>query len=170
MTRSNPAQNETANSLSRFSVRVYYEDTDAGGVVYYANYLRFAERARTEWLRSMGWTHETLLAQHAMFFVVRHAAVDYVASARLDDLLAIETEIVHVGASKLDMRQYIRQDQNPEAMGASRSKGGAPGQLLAEVAVTLVTLAPDGKVVRMPPVLREAAQQAVGRKDQKGQS
>ncbi len=75
-----------------WQVRVYYEDTDFGGVVYYANYLRFFERARTEWLRALGADHQRLAAEHGLVFVVRRAEIDFVRAARLDDLLEITVE------------------------------------------------------------------------------
>jgi acyl-CoA thioester hydrolase len=80
--------------MKRFSwpVRVYYEDTDAGGVVYYANYLKFFERARTEWLRSFGLNQDTLAQQEGLIFVVRRASLDFVRPARLDDMLEVTVE------------------------------------------------------------------------------
>src|SRR5690606_1374514 len=74
----------------RMALRVYYEDTDAGGVVYHANYLRFAERARTEYLRQRGFDHPTLLAAQGGQFVVTRCTIAYRAAARLDDLLTVE--------------------------------------------------------------------------------
>ena len=68
-----------------WSVRVYYEDTDIAGVVYHANYMRYFERARTEWLRHLGLSQEKLLAEHGLKFVVRRATLDFAAAARLDD-------------------------------------------------------------------------------------
>jgi acyl-CoA thioester hydrolase len=80
--------------MKRFSwpVRVYYEDTDAGGVVYYANYLKFFERARTEWLRSFGLNQDTLAQEEGLIFVVRRASLDFVRPARLDDMLEVTVE------------------------------------------------------------------------------
>ena len=73
-------------------VRVYYEDTDSGGVVYYANYLKFFERARTEWLRSMGLNQDKLAQEQEMIFVVRRVALEFASPARLDDMLEISVE------------------------------------------------------------------------------
>ena len=73
----------------RFPLRVYYEDTDAGGVVYYANYLAFMERARTEWLRAIGYENRQLMDELGVVFAVRRACVDYLGPARLDDLLEV---------------------------------------------------------------------------------
>jgi acyl-CoA thioester hydrolase len=75
----------------RYGLRIYFEDTDAGGVVYHANYLRFAERARTEALRAMGLPHSEMMEKHGIIFVVRRVALDYQRPARLDDWLTVET-------------------------------------------------------------------------------
>lgn len=88
-----------------FSVRVYYEDTDAGGVVYYANYLRYFERARTEWLRSTGVSQSALANSTHLMFVVRRAHIDYHAPARLDDCLTIVSRIAKAGRVALDFAQ-----------------------------------------------------------------
>ncbi|MGN4074515.1 tol-pal system-associated acyl-CoA thioesterase [Burkholderia gladioli] len=85
----------------RWPVRVYYEDTDAGGIVYYANYLRFFERARTEWLRACGLDQRRLAAETGAMFVVRDTAVDYRAPARLDDPLTIVSRIERFGRASL---------------------------------------------------------------------
>jgi len=91
-------------------VRVYIEDTDAGGIVYYVNYLKFMERARTEWLRDLGIEHY-LSGPDAVFFVVRRAEIDYRKPARLDDLLHISAEVIKIGRASLTFRQRItRQD------------------------------------------------------------
>ena len=81
----------TPSEPHRFPIRIYYEDTDAGGIVYHANYLKFAERGRTEWLRSGGWDHQRVAREWNIYLIVRHVAIDYKTSARLDDLLEIET-------------------------------------------------------------------------------
>ena len=129
------------DSDSKFPVRVYYEDTDAGGVVYYANYLKFAERGRTEWLRALGANHRTLAADHGLVFVVKSLSVDYRASAKLDDLLEVMTELTALGAATLDMRQIIRHED----------------KTLAVMTVKLAAIDATGKVLRLPQWLREAA-------------
>lgn len=100
------------NGIHFFPVRVYFEDTDAGGIVYHANYLRFAERARTEMLRFGGYNQSLLLRDenNPIAFVVRHCSIDYNGAARLDDLLIIETRVVHVGGARLEMKQAIRRE------------------------------------------------------------
>ncbi len=88
-------------------VRVYFEDTDAGGVVFYANYLKFMERARTEWLRALGMEQRTLIADHDVGFVVADLHMQYKAAARLDDLLTIQTRITQVGRASLNFAQRV---------------------------------------------------------------
>ncbi|HTW69451.1 MAG TPA: YbgC/FadM family acyl-CoA thioesterase [Acetobacteraceae bacterium] len=92
----------------RYSVRVYYEDTDAGGIVYHASYLRFAERARTEALRDLGIPHAELLQIFKLMFVVRRIEVDYLRPARVDDSLAVETQVLEAGGASATLRQTIR--------------------------------------------------------------
>jgi acyl-CoA thioester hydrolase len=88
-------------------LRVYYEDTDAGGVVYYANYLAFMERARTEWLRSLGYENQQLLDEQGVVFAVRRAAVDYISPARLDDLLEVVVSLSRIKRASLVFEQQI---------------------------------------------------------------
>ncbi len=90
-----------------FPIRVYYEDTDAGGVVYYANYLRFAERARTEALRDLGIAHSDMAAQHGLIFMVRRVKLDYLAPARLDDVLIVQTIPTALRGASVELRQTI---------------------------------------------------------------
>ena len=91
----------------RMHLRVYYEDTDAGGVVYYANYLAFMERARTEWLRSLGYENQQLLDEQGVVFAVRRAAVDYISPARLDDLLEVVVSLSRIKRASLVFEQQI---------------------------------------------------------------
>ena len=91
----------------RMPLRVYYEDTDAGGVVYYANYLAFMERARTEWLRSLGYENQQLLDEQGVVFAVRRAAVDYLSPARLDDLLEVVVSLSRIKRASLVFEQQI---------------------------------------------------------------
>ena len=93
-------------------VRVYYEDTDAGGVVYYANYLKFIERARTEWLRAEGYEQTDLAQRYGVVFVVRSAAIDYLKPARFNDTLHVTVELIKVGAGHIDLLQRVmREDE-----------------------------------------------------------
>lgn len=96
-------------------VRVYYEDTDFGGVVYYANYLRYFERARTEWLRSLGIDHKRLAADAGLQFVVRRAEVDFLRGARLDDELSVTVEVMEKKRTYLRLRQRALRGAEPMA-------------------------------------------------------
>lgn len=98
-------------STATFSlpVRVYYEDTDAGGVVYYANYLRFLERARTEWLRALGFDQSVLMAQ-GVAFAARSINAEYLKSAKLDDALTVISHIESLGRAQLVFAQRIERD------------------------------------------------------------
>lgn len=91
-------------------VRVYYEDTDGGGVVYHANYLRFMERARTEWLRALGFEQTRLREETGILFVVKEIALDYLAPARLDDALLITARIDRLSNAALDFVQTVTRD------------------------------------------------------------
>jgi acyl-CoA thioester hydrolase len=96
-----------------WNVRVYYEDTDAGGIVYYANYLKFFERARTEWLRAIGVNQHALLQEHDAMFVVKSVAADYHAPAKLDDVLKLTLRIEKLGRASL---QFVQQAWNGEQL------------------------------------------------------
>jgi acyl-CoA thioester hydrolase len=89
----------------RFQLRVYWEDTDAGGIVFYANYLKFFERARTEWLRSLGHQQERLRVETGAVFVVTDTAVRYLKPARLDDLIAVTVALRHTGRAQMTIAQ-----------------------------------------------------------------
>jgi acyl-CoA thioester hydrolase len=92
----------------RFPVRVYYEDTDAAGVVYYANYLKFMERARTEWLAALGFPLAAFEREHGVVFVVHRCEIDFRQPARLNDALDVSVEPVKLGASTIKARQDVR--------------------------------------------------------------
>lgn len=108
-----PTCGEMKDDEFLFPVRVYYEDTDAGGIVYYANYLKFAERARTEYIRALGVRQQDSLESEDKFgFVVRHCEVDYQAPAVLDDELVVSCRVVELGGASCTMHQEItRGDQ-----------------------------------------------------------
>ena len=92
-------------ALFRFTMRVYWEDTDAAGIVFYANYLKFFERARSEWLRSLGFEQERLRAESGLAFVVTETSVRYRRPARLDDVIAVTVEVRHRGQASLEVAQ-----------------------------------------------------------------
>lgn len=91
---------------SIWPVRVYYEDTDAGGVVYYANYLKFLERARTEWLRELGYEQDALM-QDGVIFAVRSVSIDYLRPARFNQLLEVQTSVTSLGAASIEVHQRV---------------------------------------------------------------
>ena len=96
---------------NQFSYRVYYEDTDAGGVVYYANYLKFFERARTDFLRSLGISQSELIAKENLIFVVRKCEIEYLFSAKLDDEIAVDVEVKEVRNASILMQQKITKSE-----------------------------------------------------------
>jgi len=90
-----------------FPVRIYYEDTDSGGVVYYANYLKYMERARTEWLRSLGFEQDQMVKDEGVIFAVRSVTVDYNSPAYFNDELEVVTSTQKVGRASISLRQDI---------------------------------------------------------------
>lgn len=128
-------------SSHRHTIRVYYEDTDAGGVVYHANYLRYAERARTEALRDAGIPHAMLVEQFNLMFMVHRAEIDYVRPATLDNLLVVETETMDVRGATVLLRQTVR----------------GPNGVCATLRIKLACVRIGGnKPARIPPEWREA--------------
>ena len=132
------------NGAHHYAFRVYYEDTDAAGVVYHANYLRFAERARTEALRDLGVPHSEMTSQHGLMFMVRRVKVDYLDSALLDDSLCVITKPFTIRAASVELNQRV-------------VRGQAPERTLAELDVWLacVRLA-DQRPARLPARWRDA--------------
>ncbi len=113
------------NTFFRWSVRVYYEDTDAAGIVYYANYLKYFERCRTEWLRSLGIDQRELAARQQLQFVVVDLALRYHRPARLDDVLTIDAAIAERARSLLVFQQHARLDD--ELLAEARVKVACVG-------------------------------------------
>lgn len=93
-----------------YPTRVYYEDTDAGGVVYHSNYYKLCERARTEWLRAIGIPNQTLVDDHGVMFVARRSSIEWLKPARLDDHLLIETRLSGIGKVRITVRHTVRKD------------------------------------------------------------
>jgi acyl-CoA thioester hydrolase len=138
------------DGVHRYGLRIYFEDTDAAGLVYHANYLHFAERARTEALRAMGLPHSEMMLQHGMIFVVRHVELDYQRPARLDDWLTIETTTLSVGGASVRLRQRVKREQ----------------EVLVVVDLTLVSLRlQTGRVARVPAAWRVALKAMAGAAD-----
>jgi acyl-CoA thioester hydrolase len=132
-----------------WSARVYWEDTDGGGVVYYANYLRFLERARTEWLRSLGFSQQALAHDPGIVFTVMRVSIDYRRPARLDDVLTITCEFHPEGAASMSFGQRIYRAALPAA--------ASDEQLLAEADVRVACVdARTFRPTRIPATLVNA--------------
>ena len=131
-------------------VRIYYEDTDVGGVVYYANYLRYLERARTEWLRAAGFELDVIQRDMKAVFVVRRVEADYHLPALLGNMITVTAEPTEVGASKLVIRQRVLRS------------GDGSDELLLSATVTLAFISSDlSGPIRMPPSLRAAMKSTI---------
>lgn len=100
------------SSEFKWQVRVYYEDTDAGGVVFYANYLKYMERARTEWLRSIGFEHEQLINENNLIFAVKNVTIDYKKPGRLDDLLTVTSILLNHRGASITFQQFIKNEKD----------------------------------------------------------
>ena len=126
------------NGVHRFPIRVYYEYTDAAGIVYYANYLKFAERARTEMMRLFGVAHAAERAATGLAFIVRRAELHFDAPARLDDELVVETAVKEVGGATILLSQNILRD----------------ARVLVRATILIATIGASGRPMRLPPALR----------------
>jgi len=141
-------QSQQGDGLSVFEwpVRVYYEDTDAGGVVYYANYLKFLERARTEYLRHLGFGQEALMRDAGILFAVRRVEIDYLSPARFDDALRVEATLDAVSKVSMGFSQRILR---------------TPDEVLCTATVKVVCLDSDKfRPTAIPPYIREKIQDA----------
>ena len=125
------------------SLRVYYEDTDLAGIVYYANYLKFIERGRSEWVRSLGIDQTALRRDTGIVFAVRHLEADYLRPARFDDVLTVTTAPAMVSGTRIVLDQAVLRD----------------GVALFTARVTLVSMGADGRAVRLPADLRQRLEQ-----------
>lgn len=135
-----PTSGVVTDGVHRYPIRVYYEDTDAGGIVYHANYLRFAERARSECLRLVGWQHDRMLADTGLGWVVRRATIDFRRPARLDDALVVETRLADMKGARMTARQTVHKEDD----------------LLVGLDLELVLLTPSGRPGRIPAPLADA--------------
>ena len=124
----------------RMTLRVYYEDTDLAGIVYYANYLKFIERGRTEYVRNVGVDQTRLKDETGIVFAVRRVEADYLAPAKFDDVLDVVTTVERVSRVRLVMRQVVERG----------------GEVLFEALVTLVALSETGAPARLPAEIRQA--------------
>ena len=127
--------------IHRFTCRVYYEDTDLAGIVYYANYLKFIERARSEWVREIGVDQTRMKAEQGVVFAVRRVEADYILPARFDDVLTVETRTEASRGASLILAQDVLRGET----------------LLFASKVTLVALTEAGRPQRLPAELRKAA-------------
>jgi acyl-CoA thioester hydrolase len=127
------------------ALRVYYEDTDASGIVYYANYLKFAERGRTELMRELGFAHSGIIADSGVVFTVRRLSADYLLPARLDDRLSVATRVTEIGGATLLLDQRICRDDS----------------LLVALEILVACVGPDGRPRRVPAGLRAALNSTV---------
>lgn len=130
----------TPDGGHRLLQRVYYEDTDAGGIVYHARYLHFLERGRTDYLRLMGIDQRVLMAEAGLAFVVRHMVVDFHAPARLDDIVMVTTSPVVIGGASLELDQAVMRE----------------GRALVTARVKIACIDREGRPRRLPPQLRSA--------------
>jgi acyl-CoA thioester hydrolase len=121
-----------------FPIRVYYEDTDMAGIVYYANYLRYIERARSDWVRGKGVDQNRMKDEDGIVFAVRKVEADYLMPAKFDDELLVETRTVQVTGARLVMEQIIRRGND----------------LLFQAIVTIVCVGENGQAARLPANLR----------------
>ena len=128
--------------VHRLPIRVYYEDTDAGGIVYYANYLKFMERGRSDMLRLAGIDQVVLMkpgdGAEPLMFVIRRCEVDYLRPARLDDRIVVETRLVEWSGARLDMEQTIRREDD----------------LLVTARIHAAVVGSAGRARRLPPKIR----------------
>jgi acyl-CoA thioester hydrolase len=140
MTGPLPPQGVIAAGVHHFPIRVYYEDTDAAGIVYYANYLKFAERARSEMMRCLGTDHARLRREAGLGLAVRRAVVDYLAPARLDDALVVRTRVLASAGASLEVEQVVWRGE----------------EVLARLALRVACLGANGRPRRLPPALAAA--------------
>lgn len=129
-----------ADGRHLYALRVFYEDTDAAGIVYYANYLRFIERARTEMMRLLGYEHSALRDSTGVNWTVRRCEIDYLRPARLDDQVVVESAIVKLGGASLDIAQSVRKAD----------------EILVSAVLKLACMRSDGRPARLPGGLRES--------------
>ena len=123
----------------KHSIKIYYEDTDAGGVVYYSNYLKFLERARTEMLESIGLSNKKLLEDYKTLIIVKSCNIEYVTPARLEDKIQIYSSIETLNKASFDVIQNIKKNEN----------------LIVKAKLKLVTVNQNGKPIKIPSILEK---------------
>ena len=125
----------------RFSLRVYYEDTDLAGIVYYANYLKFIERGRSEFVRSHGIDQTNMKSKSGIVIAVRRVDAEFIKPAKFDDLLEVVTTVESLTVARILLRQSVER----------------AGEVLFEAVVTLVALSQNGRPVRLPAEIRQSS-------------
>ena len=135
-----PPSGRILDGVHILPLRIYYEDTDAAGIVYYANWLRFLERGRTELLRLLGQEHSALREERGIAWVVRRCVIDYLKPARLDDTIEVVTQCGELRGASLDMLQHARRGDD----------------ILVRAELVVACMAPTGRPVRLPPLVRTA--------------
>tara|TARA_B100000900_G_scaffold227213_1_gene192901 strand:- start:3460 stop:3852 length:393 start_codon:yes stop_codon:yes gene_type:complete len=124
---------------TEFKIKIYYEDTDSGGVVYYANYLKFLERARTEMISSIGLSNRKLLDDYNILIIVKSCKIEYKKPITLEDIIVVKSKIKSMGRSSFVMQQIIEKDK----------------KLMSEAEIVLVAVNKLGKPVKIPNILKE---------------
>jgi acyl-CoA thioester hydrolase len=157
-----PPEGRLDGAGHRFPIRVYYEDTDAGGIVYHAAYLRFAERARTEMMRLAGIEHDTLLAEHGVMLAVHRCSLEFHRPARLDDALVVASRIAAASGATITIEQQVlrapdarpdgRSGAEPDAQPGAANRDGFLN--LVSLTLRLVTLDRQLRPTRLPSALR----------------
>lgn len=131
--------------IHKHPIRIYYEDTDAGGIVYHASHIRFCERGRTEFLRSVGYTNSQIEKDIGVIFVVRHMDVNYLRPTHLDDLLALHTSVTKVKNTSFIMRHELYKGED----------------IVFSMDVVLACITREEKLVKIPETIRNALQGSV---------
>lgn len=139
MNKINSSASSIINGKHRLLIRTYYEDTDSGGIIYYANYLKFAERARTEMLRETGYGHNETWKNDGISFVVRACSVEYYKPGKLDDILEVESEVIEIRPASLRLCQIVKRE----------------GDILVGMEIKLACIGLNGRVVPIPKKLRD---------------
>ena len=137
-TRAEPATPDASSFEDTITIRIYWEDTDAGGIVYHASHVRFFERGRTEYLRALDLSQSEMQSHRGIVFAVRRMEIDYLRPAKLDDLLSLTTRTRMVGGARVVMEQELKRD----------------GEAIATALVTVVCIGADGRPHRVPSDLR----------------
>lgn len=154
-----PPAGWTEGKTHIFPVRVYYEDTDAGGIVYHANYLRFCERARNEMLRLAGFPHAEMVNALGTALAVRHCTMDFRGPAKLDQPLEVWSRVTTIGAATVDMEQEVRRAGLPPLTGSDIER--LPGDMLVRVSLRLAAINQNGRPVRLPAALRDVLERVL---------